>query len=55
MSQKLVACCKCKKLFSFNTRYLYRVELVAARKREIKVFKVSCLHCGADNKVEVEI
>jgi len=54
MSQKLLTCCRCNKLFSFNTRYLHRVELVIDGGREITVFKASCLYCGAENKVEVE-
>ncbi len=55
MGQKLVMCCKCKKVFSFNTRYLHQLEPAEAGKHEKRVFTVACLHCGANNKVEVEI
>jgi len=53
MSYKVVECCKCKKLFSFNTRFLHRVEPGEDSTRETKVYTVQCSHCGADNKVEV--
>jgi len=52
MSHKLVECCRCKKLFSFNTRFLHRKELEEDKKSEKKVFIVSCSHCGADNTIE---
>ena len=55
MSQKVVACCKCKKLFSFNTRYLQRQKFAEVKRGETKSFTVTCLHCGAENKVELEI
>jgi hypothetical protein len=53
MSYKVVECCRCKKLYSFNTRFLQRIETEEDKKSEKKVFTVSCSHCGADNKIEI--
>lgn len=53
MSQKTMTCCKCKKMSSFNTRYLNRAEPVEAGEGGKKIYIISCMHCGAENKVEV--
>ena len=55
MSQKTMTCCKCKKMSSFNTRFMHPIEPVEEGKSEKKVYLVSCMHCGAENRVEVYI